>query len=250
MRLKKFLLPFAVIALALGLAACGNGDEEAKDGSNQEEQIDQEAIDEMNKKMAEQQVEEDKIVAVVNDEELNGQQYNTVLQNMQSQYQQMGVDPTTDEIGDQIQSQTLDEIVNQTLLLQQAHAAEIKVSDEEIDEEYNMLVDQFSGEETLDKMLKDENIEKEAFRERIADSLLYSKYIEHIAPAEEVSDEDVKAYYDEIAAQSEGDEDAELPPLEDLSDMIRSSLAQEAQQKKIMAHIEELKEDANIELKM
>lgn len=236
------------MALALGLAACGNGDKEEDEQAGTEEQVDQEALNEMKEKLAKQQVEDDVIVAVVNDEELDGEKYNTVLQSIQMQYQEMGVDPTAEETAEQIQSHSLNEVVNQALLLQKAKAENIQVSDEEIDDEYGMLAEQYGGEDALEEILKSEELDKDAFREQIESSILYSKYIEVIAPTEEVSDEDVKAYYDEIAAQSEDDE--ELPALEDLSDMIRSNLAQEAQQEKIMAHLEKLKEDAEIELKM
>lgn len=249
MNWKKFLLPFIIVALAFSLAACGNGDkEETEQDANEEGQVDQKAIDEMNEKLAKQQVEEDTVVAVVNDEELDGQKYNTVLQNIQVQYQEMGIDPTTEEIAEQIQTHTLNEVVNQTLLLQQAQAENIEVLPEEIDNEYGMLVEQYGGEEVLEGILENEGIEKEAFLEQIESSILYSKYIESVAPTEEISDEDVEAYYDEIAAQSE--ETEELPPLEDLSEMIRDNLAQETQQQKIMAHLEELKEEATIELKI
>lgn len=215
MRLKKFFLPFAIMALALGLAACGNGDKEEDEQAGTEEQVDQEALNEMKEKLAKQQVEDDVIVAVVNDEELEGEKYNTVLQSIQMQYQEMGVDPTAKEVAEQIQSHTLDKVVNQTLILQQAHAESIEVASDEIDNEYEMLAEQYGGEEALDAVLESLNMEKDTFRDQIETSILYSKYIEKVAPAEEISDE-----------------------------------AQEAQQEKIMAHLEKLKEDAEIELKM
>ncbi len=252
MKLKKLFLPFAVIALALGLAACGNGDkeddEEAGQNPGEEQEVDQEAIDEMNAKLAEQQVDEDLIVAVVNEEELVGQRYNIVLQNIQTQYQQIGQDPTTDELKDVIQEHTLNNLVNETLILQEAKAEKIEVSSEEIDNEYGMLAEQFGGEEALEAALESEKTDIETFRENIADSILYSKYQEQVAPLEDVSDEEVQAYYDEFAAQSEGE--GELPPVEDLSDEIRNMIAQDEQQKKIMGHLEELKKDADIELKI
>lgn len=247
MKLKKFFLPFAAVTLALGLAACGNGDKEETE-QDPTEQVDQEAIDKMNKKLAEQEVEDDLVVAVVNEEELNGMDYNVVLQNIQRQYQEMGIDPTAEELVEEIKERTLNELVSQTLFLQKAKSEDIEVSPEEIDNEYNLLITQFGNEEALEEVLEQEKVSKEDFKERIADSIVYSKYQEQIAPAEEVSDEEVQSYYDEFAEQSEGVE--ELPPLEDLSDNIRQLITEQKQQEKLLAHLDELKESADVELKI
>lgn len=251
MNLKKLFLPIAVIALALGLAACGNDDKEEKEqeDAGEEQEVDQEAIDEMNAKLAEQEIDEEKVVAVVNEEELDGKQFNTVLRNIQIQYQQMGQDPTTDELKDLIQEHTLNNLVSETLFLQDAKAQDTEVLPEEIDNEYGMFVEQFGGEEALAEALESEGMEIESFKkEQIPNSLLYSKHLEKVAPAEEVSDEEIKTYYDQFADQSEGE--GEVPPLEDLSDEIEKMIAEEQQQEKLQAYLEKLKEDADIELKI
>lgn len=250
MKLKKLFLPFAAVALAFSLAACGNDDKNKADQDTEENPVvDQEAIDKMNEKLAEQKVDEDIIVAVVNAEELDGERYNIVLQNIQVHYQQMGVDPTTEEMIEQIKTHTLDEMVNQALVLQQAKTQNIEVLAEDIDTEYGYLVEQFGNEEALEAALESENIDMETFRGQIADTILYGKYQEQIAPLEaDISDDDIQAYYDEFASQSEGE--VELPPLEDLSDDIKDILIESEQQKKFTAHLEELKKDATIELKI
>lgn len=235
-----------MIALVLGLAACGNDD---KEDAGETPGVDQEAIDEMNAKLAEQQIDEEKVVAIVNEEELDGKQFNTVLRNIQLQYQQMGQDPTADELTDLIQEHTLNNLVNEILFLQDARAHNTEVSPEEIDNEYGMFVEQFGGEEALEEALKNEGMEIESFKEeQIENSLLYSKHLEKTAPLEEVTDEEIQAYYDQFAEQSEGE--GELPPVEDLSDEIKSMIAQEKQQEKMQAYLEQLRENADIELKM
>lgn len=247
MNLKKVLLPFFAGALALSLAAC-SGDDKGKDKKNEDASGDQAAIEEMQKKLDKQKIDEDTIVAVVNDEEVNGETYNVVLQNLQMQFQQMGQDPTSDEMATALKEQTLDTLVNQTLLLQQAKAEKIEVAQEEIDNEYGMFIEQFGDEETLEKALKDEGMDAEALKAQISESIVFDKYQEKVAPAEEVTEEEIKNYYDEFSAQSEGEE--ELPPLEEISDSIKQILEQNGQQQKLIAHIEELKKDAKIELKI
>lgn len=248
MKLKKLFLPFVAGALALSLAACG-GDDKEKTKDKEDPSGDQAAIEEMQKELDKQKIEDDKIVAVVNDEELNGESYNTVLQNLQAQIQQNGQDPTSEEFVEELKKQTLDTLVNQTLILQQAKAEKIEVAEEEIENEYGMFVVQFGDEEKLEEALKEEGLDPETLKEEIiTESILFQKYQEQVAPVEEVSDEEVKTYYEEFAAQSEGDE--ELPPLEEISDNIKSILEQNQQQEKFIAHIEKLKKDAKIELKI
>lgn len=241
MKLKKFFLPFVAGALALSLAACSGDDKE-------ESLTDSAPTDEMQKELEKQKIEDDKIVAIVNDEELNGESYNIVLQNLQAQIQQSGQDPTSEELVEELKKQTLDTLVNQTLILQQAKAENIEVASEEVENEFGMLVVQFGDEEKLEEALKQEGMDTEALKEQITESILFQKYQEQVAPVEEVSDEEVQAYYDEFAAQSEGDE--ELPPFEELSENIKAIIEQNQQQEKLMAHLEELKEAAKIELKI
>ncbi|MDS9471610.1 SurA N-terminal domain-containing protein [Sporosarcina pasteurii] len=245
MNLKKIFLSFFAGALALSLAAC-NGDEKAQKEEVSEEQVN---VEEIQAKLAEQQVDKNDIVAVVNDEEINGEQYNAVLMSIQTQMQQSGQDPSSEEAAEQIKDQTLDTLVNQTLLLQQAKIEEIKASQDEIEEEYKAFVQQFGDEKTLIEALKQENMDTENLKEQISESIIFRKYQEQVTPIEEVSDETVKEYYEQIAAQTE-DGEQELPPLEELSENIKQIIQQEEQQKKLSAHLETLKEDAKIELKI
>ena len=103
MKFKKVLLPFIAGALAFSLAACGEEDKAKTDDTTQGQEATQEeqrkSAKEMQAKLAEQQVEQDKIVAVVNDEELKGEQYNAALPSIQGQMQQMGQDPSSKEVG-------------------------------------------------------------------------------------------------------------------------------------------------------
>lgn len=247
MNFKKALLPFFAGALALSLAAC-SGDDKGKEKDTEGESNDQAAIEEMQKKLDKQKVDDKTIVAVINEEEVDGAMYNIVLENLQMQFQQIGQDPTSDEMTEQLKTQTLDTLVSQTLFLQQAKAEKIEATEDELENEYGALILQFGDEEALEKALKSEGMDAEALKENIRESIVFEKYQEKIAPAEEVTDEEIKAYYDEFTAQSEGEE--EIPALEDLSENIKQILVQNEQQQKLAAHIEALKKDAKIELKI
>ena len=255
MKLKKILLPFAIGGLALSLAACGDEDKATKEKAPQEETNEkgtsegQESADAMQAKLAEQQVEDDKVVAVVNDEELTGVEYNAALTSIQGQMQQTGQDPTSKEVAGQIKTQVLDTLVNQTLILQKAKEEKITASQAEIDERYATFEEQFGGEDAMKKALEAQNMDLKTLKSDIGDSIIFEKYQDKVVPADEVTDKEVQEYYDQAAAQSkEGGQ--ELPPIEEASEEIKGILQQQQQQELLTAHVEELKKDAKIELKI
>ena len=252
MKFKRALLPFLTGALALSLAACSGEDKAEKDETPQGQEPSQgemKSAEEMEAKLAKQQVKKDKVVAVVNDEELKGEQYNAVLTSIQSQMQQMGQDPTSNDSAEQVKVQALDMVVNQTLLLQKAKEAEISASKSEIDENYSSFVAQFGDEKTMKEALKDQDMDEKSIKEIIAESIALEKYQDKVAPVEKVSEKEIKEYYNQATAQSKNS-GQELPPLEEVSDEIKVMIEQEQQQKKLAAHVEELKADAEIELKI
>jgi len=254
MKFKKVLLPFIVGALAFSLAACGDDDkakkeETPKEEINEDANNEQATVEEMQAKLEEQQLDEKKLVAVVNGEELTGEEYNVALASIQSQMMQMGQDISTEESIEQIKKQTLDTLVNQTLILQDAKKEEIKASAAEIDEEYSSFEEQLGGEAELKKELENQKVDKEAFKVLIADSIIFEKYIEKMIPTEKVSEEEIKNYYEQAVSDSK-EAGQEVPPYEEASEQIEGIILQQQQQKLLIVHLEELKADAKIDLKI
>ena len=250
MKFKKYLYPFAVGALAFTLAACGDEDkaskEEPKEETTQEATKDAEEIQ---AKLAEQQVDESEIVAIVNDEELTGLEYNSVLISIQSELQQMGQDPTSKEAVEQIKTKTLDSLVSQTLIVQKAKEADLTASEAEIDEKYASIQEQIGGEEEMQKALKAEKLDEKSLKQQLGESILFEKYQNKVVPAKEVTEKEIQDYYDQAAAQSK-EAGQEFPPLEEVKEKIKDLLVQQQQQEVFVKHLEEIKADAKIELKI
>lgn len=254
MNFKKIFLPFAAGALALGLAACSDDESANTEAENEEPTAEEEqaaedqqaAAEEMQAAMEEQQVAEDEVVATINGEEITGEAYNSALASTQSNLQQMGQDPTTEEGAEQAKTQTLDLLVNQTLIIQKADEAGHEATEEEIDEEYASFQEQFGGEEALNEIMEAQGMDQETLRSQMADSIKFDKYVNEVAPAEEPSDEEIQEFYDQITAQAE-QTGQEAPALEDVREDIVANLNQQKQQEQLMAHLEELKAEAEIE---
>ncbi|WP_075619083.1 SurA N-terminal domain-containing protein [Paenisporosarcina indica] len=251
MKFKKLLLPFAVGALAFTLAACGDEDKATKEETPKEKTTQEATTDEkeIQAKLAEQQVDESEIVAVVNDEELTGLMYNSVLFSIQSEMQQMGQDPTSKEAAEQIKKTTLDSLVSQTLIVQKAKEANLTASEAEIEEKYASIQEQIGGEEAMQKSLKAEKMDEKTLKEQIGESILFEKYQNKVVPAKEVTDKEIQEYYDQAAAQTK-EAGQEFPPLEEVSEKIKGLLVQQQQQEVFVKHLEEIKADAKIELKI
>ena len=95
MKVKKMWLLFITGALAISLAACGEEVKETTNKKPMKEEVTQSEKDDRNEleeKLAEQFVDEKKIVAVVDGEELNGEQYNAALVSAHNWMQKIGYD--------------------------------------------------------------------------------------------------------------------------------------------------------------
>ncbi|GLB58953.1 SurA N-terminal domain-containing protein [Cytobacillus sp. NCCP-133] len=254
--MKKLMYPFLLVLLSAVLAACG-ADDESKTADKEDkgktaetdQQEQQKKMEEMQKKMEEQKLDEDKTVAIVNDQEILGREYNSVLTSSQTMYQQMGQDPTSEEAAVQIKKQTLDSLVGQTLLLQEADKKGYKASDEEVKKQLEETKGQFNDDKEFETAMQQAGLDKGSLEDEIANNIKYTKYIESEIKPEEVTDAEIKKYYDEYASQGNA-EGQEPPKLEEVKPQIKKQLEQQKQQEMLVKHVEELKKNAKIDIKV
>lgn len=254
--MKKLMYPFLLVLLSAVLAACGAEDEgksaekEDKAKTAETDQQDQQKqMEEMQKKMEEQKLEEEKTVAIVNDHEILGREYNSVLTSSQMMFQQMGQDPTTEEAAEQIKKQTLDSLVGQTLLLQEADKKGYKASDEEVKKQLEETKGQFKDDKEFETAMQQAGLNMDSLEDEIANNIKYTKYINSEIKPGEVTDAEIQKFYDEYASQG-GAEGQEPPKLEEVKPQIKQQLEQQKQQEKLVKHVEELKKNAKIDIKV
>lgn len=251
MKIKKYLFPFVIIVLALGLVAYSKEgkagiDEETTLGQEENVQVEIASTEEVQEEPVDRQVDENEVVAMVNDEELKGEKYNAVLKSIESQMQKKGHKPSETETAEQLKKRALETLVNQALILQQAKEAEIQVSEAEIEEGYALFAKQFKDEDAMQEELKNKNVDIKTVKEQIAESIMFQKYQNEVVPPKEVSEKEIQAYYDQLAAESK-DNGEDLPPLAEVKEDIEKLIEQEKQHKQLSAHLEELKKEAKIE---
>lgn len=144
--LKKLLL-FSIVAVFL-LAACSTQNTDSTVGTDV--------------------TENDKVVAVVNDENIMKSEYEVSFEHAKASYLQQGMDLDGEDVSeDDIQSikeQVLDQLINQKLLTQEVSKHDIEVSEEEIDMEISQIKAQFTDDEEFNQALEANSLTLEELR--------------------------------------------------------------------------------------
>ncbi|SES12820.1 SurA N-terminal domain-containing protein [Gracilibacillus ureilyticus] len=237
----KRILFLLSLALLLVLAACNSEDsQDTAEQTEEEEQTEQktEGSPEEGQVSSEKQVEPDKTVAKVNGEEIKGEEYNRLYPQVVSYLQQYGQDTSDSEA---VKEQVLNELVTQQLIIQDAKAEGIEVADEEVTSEMETIKEQYG--EDYAGALEASGFTEESFQQQLAKDMLRVKYIETQLDTD-VSDEEVEEYYNELVANSE----QEIGELSEVEGQIKNALTQQKQQEQLQPKVEELREQAEIEL--
>ena len=255
--MKKMMFTLITGLMAVVLVACGGNeesteaknDDKAKTAETDQQKEQQKQMEEMQKKLEAQQIDEKKTVAIVNDKEILGSDYNTALASIQGQMQQMGQDPTSKEAAEQVKNQTIDSLVGQTLLLQEVDKKSYKVSEADINKQLDEIKKQFKTEKEFEAALKKSGMDMKTLETQIADDIKLKQYIEKEVPAGEITDEEIQKTYDQYAEQGKST-GQEVPKLEEVKPQIEQSLQQQKQQEKLAQQVEELKKNAKIDIKI
>jgi hypothetical protein len=255
--MKKMMFTLITGLMAVVLVACGGNeesteaknDDKAKTAETNQQKEQQKQMEEMQKKLEAQQIDEKKTVAIVDDKEILGSDYNTALASIQGQMQQMGQDPTSKEAAEQAKNQTIDSLVGQTLLLQEVDKKGYKVSEADINKQLDEIKKQFKTEKELEAALKKSGMDMKTLETQISDGIKLKQYIEKEVPAGEITDEEIQKTYDQYAEQGKST-GQEVPKLEEVKPQIEQSLQQQKQQEKLAQQVEELKKNAKIDIKI
>lgn len=241
--------------MILMLAACG-GNEESTEATNDNKaktaetvQEKEQQMEEMQKKLEAQQIDERKTVAIVNDKEVLGSDYNSALASTQGLMQQMGLDPTSKEAAEQVKNQTIDSLIGQTLLLQEADKKGYKVSEADINKQLDEIKKQFKTEKEFEAALKKSGMDMKTLETQIADGIKFKQYVEEEIPASEITDEEIQEMYDQYTEQGKST-GQEVPKLEEIKPQIEQSVQLQKQQEKLAQQVEELKKNAKIDIKI
>lgn len=240
--MKKLKFAALPLSLALLLGACSEDkaketEEETKTAAAEE------TVEEMPTEL-ELPAEED-IVVVVNGEEIPGNVYNSVARQLETSMTKQGMKVSEPENAEKVKSQTITVIVGNKLIIQDAEEKGHKADEADLEKRFEELKGQFESEEMMNKSLERTGYTLDDMKSQLRDQLLYESYVAKEVEAEEVTEEQVQEAYDGFAEASE-----EAPAFEETEPLIRQSLEEQNIQTAVYERIEELKETAEIEVKI
>ena len=100
-------------------------------------------------------------------------------------------------MGEMMRQNTLDNLVRFEIYKQDAESKGIKISDKDVDAEFDKMVKMYGGEEKLQAALKENNLTEEKMKEYTKTNLLMQQYQEKMMKEMEPKEEELKKYYDE-----------------------------------------------------
>jgi major membrane immunogen (membrane-anchored lipoprotein) len=234
--MKRLMLIFAVLSIAVLLVACGSKtSDQEKDKGN-----DNQSTGEVNNQEIEfnhdEKVNEDTVVANINDIEVTGEIYNLIYVQTKIQLNQFGEDISD---LDKVKEIAIDGLINQEIIKQDAKKAGIVVSEDELTSEFEAIKSE--NEEQFQTYLEKYQLTEEAFRNQLSFAIMHDKYVESELPTIEISDEEIETVYNELK------DNGEIAKLKDVAEQLKQELTIQKEQENLQERLEELKKDATIE---
>lgn len=188
------------------------------------------------------------VVAVVNDEEITRDEFVSIYE---PQFEQMAgqAEMSGEPVDqDQLKQETLDLLIDNRLLVQEAESRGLSATDEEIDElltTYATNSGVESPEEYLAQLEEQQDLSADEVREQIADGVTVQSLVDDEIGDAPASEEELRELYDQaVASQAEG---AELPPFEEVREQLEEQVRSQKQQETYQTLVDAAREDADIE---
>ncbi|MGP4107575.1 SurA N-terminal domain-containing protein [Virgibacillus sp. L01] len=252
--MKKFIMILMALSLATILAACGGDDsadsKDSKDKEGNKKQTEEQAgqAGKASSKPVEitdeEKVKKDKVVTKINGEEITGETYNATYAQTKVMMQQYGQDVSDKK---KLKEQTLNAIVQQELLKQDAEKNGIEVSDKEVQSQFEKA--KSSNKKQFESVLKQYHLTEETYKDQLDFELTVQKYKKQELKDTKVTDKEVQDYYDKLKEQQKNaskKQKKQLPKLKDLESQIKKQLKQQKEQQKLQAKVQELQKQAEI----
>lgn len=184
------------------------------------------------------------VVATVNGAQILQSAIDERIERNQSNLLSQGIDATNPDTRSDLESQVLDQLINEELVLAAAAQAGLSATDAEVTAQLDSIKSQFDTTEAFEAQLVDSNFTEESLKESLKRDLTIQKYIDQLASNSDaitVSEEEISSAYDEFVAANE-----DAQPLEELHDQIEAALRQQKLALAVAAAVQSLKDSADI----
>lgn len=213
--------------LTFALVACGSKNEKEETIPQEPEEV--EITDE-------ERVSDDEVILKIDGEDIKGTTYNRLYKNNKIMQNANG----TFDSNEDVKQFTIDQIIDQTILTQDASDKGIEVTDEEFDEEFNFIKEE--NAEGLELLLEQFQMTEDDFKNELRHNILYQKYIESEFDDVEVSDKEIEEVYEGLDEENDN-----IPPLDEIRETLELQLKDKQIQELVQKRVDELIEKATIE---
>jgi hypothetical protein len=112
-----------------------------------------------------------------------------------------------------------------------------------------MKLKQYKSEKEFNEAVKKAGMDVNELKSQIAESIAFKNYVDKEVKIDEVTDKEIKDYYDQLSQQSKST-GQDTPKLEDVKPTIKQQLEQQKKQEKLVTKVEELKKQAKVDIKI
>ncbi|WP_422121979.1 peptidylprolyl isomerase [Planococcus sp. X10-3] len=188
----------------------------------------------------------DEVVVVVNDEEIKGTVYNSVARQLESSLATQGKKAKDPEVREQVKEQAITVIVGNKLIIQDAVEKGHEIDEEVLEQRFEELKNQYENEEQMIIALERTGFTPDDMKLLLREQLIYASYLENEIEGAKVTDEEIEEAYQGYVDSTEG----ETPEFEEMKPMILQSLEEQNEKQAVYERIEELRNAADIEVKI
>ncbi len=183
-------------------------------------------------------------VAKVNGVDITRSAYETQLAATITTLKGQGINTDDATTSDQIKTQVLEDVINNELVNQEIVKTGISVTPAEVETQYQALITQVGGIDSLKTQMSAANMTEAQVRENIAKQLTVQAYLLKNIDVSSITatEEEVKKFYDD---NSKGQEN--VPEYKDVKDQISQQIILNKQQALINALLANLRSKATIE---
>ncbi|BER91868.1 MAG: hypothetical protein PWP42_118 [Candidatus Atribacteria bacterium] len=135
--------------------------------------------------------------ATVNNTVITFSELDTAFRNLLSRYDSKTLNQMDEKAFEFLRMMTLENLINNELLYQEARSRKIKVSAQEIEEQLNAIKANFPSEKEFNDFLSYQRLSLPVLRESIKRELMIQKLIDSLAQDIEIPEEEIQKYYDE-----------------------------------------------------
>jgi hypothetical protein len=183
-------------------------------------------------------------VAVVNGETLTRSDLDAVITQVA---REQGTDVSTLETAAkaQLETQSIDVLISQTLLRQAVVRSGVEITDAMVDEQMTTIKSQFGDDAAFQAALKTEGLTESKLREEIKKDLALQSYLnsELALNTLTATDEEIQTAYDQAIVGTEN-----APALTEVRDQVKDLVVNQKQQTLVAQLIQSLRAEATVEV--